>query len=242
MWLFYCTLYIKSSVMPNPIKHLLVIIAVVFSSFAFYPALASHLSGADITYKFVGIVGGQYQYQVSVTIYEDCLNGDPAAIAQDNPAYVVVFDGAGSLIRFDSLFASAILIPSIYDSACSSHWTPMCLQKRMFVTTYSLSPNSSGYVVAYQRCCMGTSIVDLVNPGSIGMTAFCTIPPPPKTNNSAVFTNYPPEILAINKPFAFDFSATDADGDSLSYAFCSPYTGGNDNNAKPVPLRHPMTR
>jgi len=226
--------------MSSPIKNVLAILAVIFSSFTFYPAIASHLQGADVTYTFLGMAGSNYQYQVSVTIYEDCFNGDPTAIAQDNPAYMVVYDGNGNFIRFDSSYAVAVSIPLVYDSTCTNP-PAMCLQKRTFVVDYDLPPNTSGYVVAYQRCCMSAAILNLLNPGSTGMTAWCTIPPAPNTNNSAVFNNYPSKLLVINKPFTIDFSAKDADGDSLSYGLCSAYTGGSDNDAKPVPGPPPYT-
>src|SRR5690606_19186714 len=52
-------------------------------------------------------------------------------------------------------------------------------------------------------------------------------------NNSAVFKSLPPQIICANNPFSYDFSATDIDGDSLSYEFCDAHPGGDASHAKP---------
>jgi len=86
--------------------------------------------------------------------------------------------------------------------------------------------------------------LNILDPGDNGTTATCTIPPSGTTthNNSAVFTNYPAFVIPVNTPISFDCSATDADGDSLSYALCTPFTGaGNPDNPKPYPGAPPFS-
>jgi len=205
-------------------------------------AIASHIVGGEVTYVYKSTADNANNYEVSITIYEDCLNGDPTAIAQDNPAYVVVFDGDGNFIRFDSLYANTVLIPTNFSNSCITNYPQTCLQKRTFTNNYSLPQNTTGYYVAYQRCCRNASIRNILNPGSTGATYFCTIPAKPLINNSAVFKNYPPQIICNNNPLVYDNSATDADGDSLSYGFCESYTGGSDNDAKPIAGPPPYTQ
>lgn len=200
------------------------------------PAKASHIVGGEVTYVCLG----NNHYKVSVTIYEDCLNGDPQAIAQDNPAYLSVFDGNNRLVAFDSVFYNAqdnILVPTNFNNACINNPPATCLRKKTFIKDYTLPPNGSGYQVVYQRCCRNASIVNIQNPSQVGATYFCTIPPASVAlcNNSAVFKNYPPQIICINNPLVYDHSAYDPDGDSLSYEFCDTYSGGTDNDAKPIP-------
>ena len=206
------------------------------------PARASHIVGGEVTYK---CLGGN-QYEITITIYEDCLTGLSDAIAQDNPAYINIFEGSRPLFRnplapYDSIFIltppGRTLVPTNFSNACIDHAPPTCLQKAVFVKTYTLPPSAIGYKIVYQRCCRNASILNILNPSTVGATYTCTIPPNTSAvcNNSAVFKNYPPQIICINNPLVYDHSATDVDGDSLSYEFCPAYDGGTNNDPKPAP-------
>lgn len=59
------------------LARLLIIVLLGFS----IPAEASHIVGGEVTYRCLG----GYNYEVTVTIYEDCLTGLVDAIAQDVP-------------------------------------------------------------------------------------------------------------------------------------------------------------
>ncbi len=212
---------------------------------------ASHIVGGEITYAYLGdtvkAAGTFHKYQVSLSIYEDCLNGQTSAIAQDNPAWLGVFDGMGNVIELDTgdnigygiPYSSSESVPLYLSATCVSNIPATCLLKKTFIKTYYLAPNSSGYVVSYQRCCRNAAIVNVSDPGSEGSTYFCTIPPYPIVNNGAVFNNYPTQIVCADNPIYYDHSATDADGDSLSYGFAPAYNGATETNVKPVPLPPP---
>jgi len=223
-------------------KRILLYLTITILSFTFYNASATHLAGQDFTYKLVDSVDGVYHYLVSLSIYQDCLNGQPGQIILDNPAYLAIYNGLGSLISSDSVYYSysdTMTISAI--SPCSSASVSVCSWKKTFTKDYYLTTSASGYIIVYQRCCLNFPI-NLVDPGDHGMTATCSIPPYGITlyNNSAVFTNYPPFIIGIDEPIAFDFSATDADGDSLSYELCSAYDySGSYMDIKPYPPSPP---
>ena len=205
------------------------IICLVLSGLSFYAARATHIVGGEVTYKFMGSATGDNIYKVSLTIYEDCLNGSPSAIAADNPAYIAVFAGSTQLLLDSANFASSVQVPANFTNACVSNIPPVCLLKKTFNFTFALPPNSIGYTIGYQRCCRNAAIQNIVQPANFGATYFCTIPPVSVTdsNNSAVFTNFPPQIICVNTPLLYNNSATDADGDSLSYELCSSYTAPN---------------
>ena len=198
---------------------------------------ATHIVGGEVTYVYLG----SNKYQIRIDIYQDCQYGDPNAIAQDNPAYISIFTGDGSRVRSDSISASSsIRVPDNFSNSCVNNKPATCLNKETFIQIYTLSPSNSGYYIVYQRCCRNGSILNIIDPGAVGATYYAIIPPANSeninTNNSAVFKNYPPQIICVNTPLFYDHSATDADGDSLSYEFCTAYTGGSANNAKPVPV------
>ncbi len=212
-------------------------------SLAFYDARGSHIVGGEMTYTYLGdtMISGSVRhiYRVSLSIYEDCQNGQPEAIAQDNPAYLGVYQAAipFSLVRADSVgfSGSPVTVPTNFNNSCVTNIPPTCLLKKTFVMTYYLIPNAAGYVIDYQRCCRNNAVQNIQQPGNNGSTYFCYIPPGQVHNNSAVFKNYPPQIICLNNPLFYDNSATDADGDSLSYGFAPALKGANDADIKPFP-------
>jgi len=201
-------------------------------------AFASHIVGGEMTYV---CLGGN-TYRITLSIYEDCITGDPGAIAQDVPAFIGFFDeGTRTNIRGDdsmSLSARA-LVPPNFKNDCVKNPPNTCLLKSTFSKTYTFANNPNGIRIIYQRCCRNATIANIVNPGNIGATYSCLIPPA-RCNNSAVFTNYPPQIICINNPLVYDHSAVDPDGDSLSYSFCPAYTGGSPGTSSgPQPIYYP---
>ncbi len=213
-------------------------------------ARASHIVGGETTYKYLGDTTISfnplvklYKYQVSVSIYEDCQNGQPEAIRDDNPAFLAVYKAAipTSLIRADSVgfSGSPVTVPTNFSNACVTNIPATCLLKKTFIITYLLPANTTGYIVDYQRCCRNNAVQNIQQPGNIGSTFFCYIPPVSTLNNSAVFKNYPPQIICLNNPLFYDNSATDADGDSLSYGFTPALKGASDADIKPFPPSGP---
>jgi gliding motility-associated-like protein len=204
--------------------------------FAMMPAKATHIVGGEVTYKCLG----NNLYQVRLDIYQDCISGDPNAIAQDSPAYLAIFNGNGIRVILDTNLHRAfdnLRVPTNFNNSCVNNPPPICLNKISFIGTYNLPPNSNGYYIMYQRCCRNQNIINIVDPGAVGATYYAIIPPQSSAcNNSAVFRNYPPQIICINNPLIYDHSATDSDGDSLSYEFCTAYQGGSASNAKPIPF------
>ena len=216
-------------------KKYLARLILILLAFVAKQANATHIVGGEVTYQG----DSNYNYRIRVDIYQDCLNGDPQAISQDNPGIIAIFQGNGSRYRLDSTSYSFTpeIVPPNFSNACINNPPATCLRKASFVVNYYLPPNTTGYYIVYQRCCRNVQIVNIIDPGSVGATYKAFIPPAVniRKNNSAVFKNYPPQIICINNPIVYDHSATDADGDSLSYEFCTAYTGGSDRDAKPIP-------
>lgn len=205
------------------------------------PVFASHIVGGEITYRCMGNAGGNnMRYEIELTIYQDCLTGSKPAIDDDVPAFLGIYDlGTGDLFTKDLTLQPAAnqLVPPNFNNNCVKNPPATCLNKVVFRRQYVLPINGSGYLVTYQRCCRNASVINIVQPESTGATYFCTIPSATAglCNNSALFRNYPPQIICINNPLVYDHSATDADGDILTYEFCESYIGGSQNDAKPEP-------
>lgn len=224
----------------------LFIILLLALSFPFSKATASHIVGGEFTYRYLGdtMLRGKkvLKYRVNLTIYQDCLNGQPTAILDDNPAFLSIYKGSGEFYQNDTdiFLSSKITVPANFSNACVTNIPQTCLLKTTFFKTYYLDPSSTGYVVSYQRCCRNNAIQNIRNAGDNGSTYYCTIPPTIIVNNSAEFKNFPPQIICLNEPLFYDHSATDYDKDSLSYEFCAAYLGASSTNIKPYfPLPPP---
>jgi gliding motility-associated-like protein len=196
---------------------------------------ASHIVGGEITYKCIA----NNTYRIQIDLYIDCLTGDSNAILADSSAYIGIFTGNGTIVGLDSIRAGASQPPITPEipSECVDNFPDVCLKKITFIKDKVLAPSASGYRILYQRCCRNSTVQNLRNPGRTGATYYCDIPPMnlATCNNSAVFKQYPPQIICVNNPLVYDNSATDADGDSLTYEFCIAYAGGTDGDAKPLP-------
>ncbi len=206
------------------------------------PATASHIVGGEMMYECLGPAGpGLTRYRIWLNIYQDCLGGHQDAIGSDNPAVFAIFDGNGRRVpvgggMYDLVDSLAdVAIPPNFHNQCVNNPPSVCLRRVTFERIYDLPDNTSGYRIVYQRCCRNASVINVANPGNTGATYSCFIPPQPTAvcNSSAVFKNYPPQIICINTPLVYDHSATDANGDSLSYEFCEAYIGGSINSPKP---------
>lgn len=226
-------------------------IPVILFVFLCSSALASHIVGGEFSYRYLGdttVAGSVWQkYRITLLIYEDCITGDPGAISQDDPANITIFNNdkapftsPGSYI-FDSVYydrhpgtEGSITVPANFSNDCIDRIPNICLLRKKFEHTYALPPNAAGYTVAYQRCCRNSSIVNVVDPDQRGATYYCTIPPATTHNSSAVFKNYPPQIICMNNPLTYDHSATDPDGDSLTYEFCEALEGTTADQIKPT--------
>lgn len=191
--------------------------------------------GGDITYKCLG----NNVFEITITLYQDCLNGNPGSILADNPAQYAIFTG-GSNPTFvrggSSEYISKEIVDPNFSNSCINNPPNTCLQKEVFKFQETLAPSSTGYYIVYQRCCRNAAIQNLVNPGNIGVTYMAEIPPFTNgecPNNSAIFKSMPPQIICVNNPFSYDFSATDIDGDSITYELCNAYPGGSQT--EPIP-------
>ena len=83
------------------------------------------------------------------------------------------------------------------------------------------------------------------NSGTVGATWTIFIPgtnsPVPNAykNNSPVFPVNDTVVICQNNYFEYPISATDPDGDSLSYMFCNAYPGASQGNPVPASASPP---
>jgi len=196
---------------------------------------ASHLVGGDIIYK---CLGGN-RYELTFVLYQDCLDGSEA-IPSDNPLQYAIYKGKGVSYFFGGSIPlnTSQIIPNDFANECITNSPTLCLQRQTFTTVITLPGDTAGYSIYYQRCCRNNAVRNVINPGEVGVTFSVFIPPFKDSvcaNNSAVFKNFPPQVICANYPFIYDFSATDSDADSLTYELCEAYPGGGPTGNTSAP-------
>lgn len=213
-------------------KSLLSIIFIIFAVNSY----ASHIVGGELYYN---CIGGN-QYQVTLKIYRDC-NSTGAQFDQALP--VTIFDGNNNNIGdFTIPFPGSVNLPVDFNNnPCISIPTNICIEEAIYQQTVTLPNSSTGYTLAYQRCCRGPNVTNLSVPEDQGLTLLGEIPPNNVVvcNSSPRFTTYPPLLLCSKETLQFDHSAMDPDGDSLVYSICPPYQGGTSFNPAPNPAAQP---
>lgn len=200
-------------------------------------SFASHTMGGDVTYR---CLGGN-QFEITLILYQDCLDGQPQAINEDDPAWYAIYTKGPNPTLVQSAAVPSTLtinqVPTGFSNDCINNYPNTCMRMQQFKFTVQLPPTDKGYYIVYQRCCRNMAITNINQPGNIGVTFMAEIPPFVNNecpNNSAVFNHLPPQIICANNPFVYDFSASDADGDSLSYEFCEAHIGGSTVNPRPT--------
>lgn len=213
---------------------------------------ADHLIGGEFAYACRGFLNDDPAtdikvYDVTLNIYRNCL------------ATGAYFDGVGrgtirtpqgvsapahlTIYRGDEVFEASlsILLDTVMEvdfsigNPCFEIVDPICQEIGVYRFTLELPVSDETYNISYQRCCRNGAILNIANPEGSGSTYAIRITPEAQNrcNASPVFNSTPPIAICINEPFDIDLSAAEADGDSLVYRFCSPFTGGSRNDPAP---------
>ena len=192
---------------------------------------ATHIVGGEITY----VQDSTGTYTISLTIYRDC---SPTSIGFPSSVYVEPIDAAtGNYLTSWGVYltpGSIISVPPTVNSNCVTGIPSFCVEKRTYTGTYTPSSSlTSGIVFEYGLCCRNYTINNITNPGNVGMMyKTITYPGGMNINNSTpVFTADPPTVVGAGAPTTINFSAYDADGDSLYYEWANAL----NNNGLSVP-------
>ena len=201
--------------------------------FLFSNAFATHIIGGEMRFEYIGpgAAPNSKQYRIRLLL----LKGPTGALLSTQ--YIVgVFDndnglkvpGTAANNNWAAVedFAGTLPVP-ILISPCIQPPPVLNYVYKSYSFIIELPNNNTGYTVAFQTFSRQNS--NNVDPNQ-GATYSCVIPglstlPLPQTDNCPAY-KLPISAICENSPFTLDFSATDADGDSLSYSFCVAYNGG----------------
>ncbi|MDZ4821959.1 MAG: PKD domain-containing protein [Flavobacteriales bacterium] len=203
-------------------------------------AFATHLVGGEIYYEQQGTSD---TYLVTLKVYRDCGPANTNDTGFDEQAAVGIFEDGMLLetLLMDFTNAEVDFVPVELNNPCFVLPPDLCVERAVYQEFIDLPFTLGGYTLVYQRCCRNPSIVNLNNPQDTGATFFTVIPGTENTqqNSSPIYTNFPPVALCTGGSFWFDHGATDEDGDSLVYEFCTPLHGATPDFPAPNPPSGP---
>lgn len=184
---------------------------------------ATHIVGGEMNYKYLG----SNDYEIRLTVYRDCWVGVPPF---DSPATVGIFNSSNQLLYVLNMpFLGLDTLPPEINDPCMIPPVDFCYEVTTYIDTINLPPLAGGYQLSYQRCCRNQFILNIINPTCAGATYYAFIPGPElvASNSNPVFKKWPPPFICADKPWIFDHSAIDYDGDSLVYELFQPFDGLN---------------
>lgn len=217
-------------------KKLLFIISIVLFSL---PAFARHIAGGELMYQYLGDAGGgNSNYLLTLRLFRDCFSTGP--LLEREQVNVGVYDENNNLIKTVPLSISGAISTLILNTGafpCLVGNVNVCYQVALYTNTVTLPDNTGGYTLSRTGCCRIDNISGLSQPSSVGSNYVTHIPGrntlPIGHNSSPTFNVKDTALVCANRKFSLDFGATDADNDSLSYAFCNAYTSRSGSNNQP---------
>ncbi len=212
----------------------------VFFQIITFFCFASHIVGGEIeVVPLKNPVAGSGTHQVTLSLYFDAINGRTAA--EDLSIRLQVFR------KRDLSLMGDINCPQVYrqpikyvDPSCQKGDLSTLLMKYSSAIDLSADKFSDpdGYMIVWERCCRNTIITNIQNPSNVGMVFYTEFAPVTTANTTPHFRDIIADYVCINQNFEMDFSATDADGDSLVYTLVVPWIGNSSPN-QPNPTNSP---
>ena len=207
-------------------KKLLLFWALIVSCSSF----GTHIIGGEILYQHLG----GSSYLLTCKLYRDCC---PTCFTFPATVQINVRRGNGTTptpgLYSLPIQGIALLDPPIDTCAFDPG---ICVEEAIFSSVVSLPGGVGGYHLWMSAiaggafppglCCRNNSIDNITAPGTMNETFYAYVPDNNLwlTNSSPVISNFPPVFVCQNEDLNLDFSATDADGDSLVYSFYTPYS------------------
>ena len=201
-------------------------------------AEARHIAGGEMSYEYLGPgTGTNLKYRITLKLYRDCFSGG----AQLDVAAAITIYPIGSSTPFTNLsVALDKKVTSQLTTAgpCIDNPPVICYEIGYYIEDIELPISGNGYTIAYQRCCRIENISNLTNSGNAGATYAAEIPgtnilATAPQNSSASFNAKDTVVICENNGFYYDFSASDKDGDDLTYEFSYAFDGGSQTNPQP---------
>ncbi len=231
-------------------------LSVVIFLIGFSDVFASHIVGGEVFYTYLGpgAIANTSRYRVTMRLFTECgqaCGGGTSVACPPTSVIIGIFSNAAPFARVTDITLPRTSLPWIDLTtypACITDRPRVCYQVNTYSTVTELANTAQGYRMSYQNCCRQSTLnvqTDAASINGVPGSAYETTLPgtailPAGTNSNAVMDLKDTALVCHGNPFNLPFSATDADGDSLSYRFEAAYDGGsfqsNLNNPPDQPL------
>ncbi len=200
---------------------------------------AAHIVGGTLTYDCISVSNNLATYVITCELYRDTKSNGAGF---DDPANFGVYiqNGSGGWDFYDVITGidlGQVVEIGFEDDICVDEPSDdVGVESGTYTFTLGLPVSNMAYMISYQRCCRNNSISNISSPGSTGIALTIEISPEAQQfcNDSPIWNEFPPIFICNGKTLSIDQSATDSDGDSLVYRFCSPLAaGGTDGSTTP---------
>jgi hypothetical protein len=204
-----------------------------FALFLASQLYATHIVGGDITIQQVQ--KGSDMAVVTLTLLFDQVNGDPTAELDYYPMRSFRMADNVPIERFNLLKRSNTLYLKYTDTTCVNN----NLKTRIITYSDTVKLRSARYTIpvyfAVENCCRNGNIGNIVQAGQAGFVFYAEFPALWQNaviidNSSPVFARQKGDYGCVGRAINLDFSALDADGDSLAYDLLTPLNGHSTIN------------
>lgn len=190
---------------------------------------ATHIKGGLIEYRYLGPAGpGISSYEITIKVYVRCSSN----LTTPNNISAPITNLSTRAVIPTSITKSGdyTLSKTTFNTCISPIPTDVCYRISSYSTTINLPDNDAGYEINYTNCCRINGIANII--GGVGSSYSNRIPgtredPDFVKNSSPEFFTNDTAVVCFNSNFTYDFSAQDAEGDSLSYSFCNALSAVN---------------
>lgn len=206
-------------------KFLLVMMGVLLSLSSY----ASHLSGGDIQYRYIGdSTGVARHYKVILRLYRDVTGiGLPTneTVTVSSNCY------ANISVPVSLVPGSGVVSPTLFDCVIPSTFTKT-LEIYMYVGYVTLPGNCNTYRFWYQNCCRPPGITNIAGSSGAGFYFDAELDNASQGQNSSpIFVSEPVRAFCVGNPFNWKQTAIEEDGDSIVYSLINCRQNAYPNQA-----------
>jgi gliding motility-associated-like protein len=193
---------------------------------------ATHIIGGDVSMRTVGTTPGLFLLQLNQYWDETKTN----AGNRDQTVQLLVYRKNNPVLveRIDITLQETL--PLTFDNAACASLRQLSFTQAKYYRTYQFDvqkyTDPGGYYIVWERCCRNDNLTNVNSATADGVGMVFYLEFPAMTKNGVNFKNSAPDFrlpngdyICLNKPFTFNASATDADGDQLKYSLVTPMNG-----------------
>jgi gliding motility-associated-like protein len=208
------------------LKHLRLLIAILLFGLG-QQAIASHISGADISVQSLG----NGQYLVTLNLFRDC-DGITMSTAENieiiNNCTGQSQNISAPLINPGGTNISQLCSTDSLNSTCFGGSLPG-MQRYTYQVIVTMDPPCDFFNVNWETCCRNAAIVNIDAPASedVYVEAILNLATDP-VNNTPFFTAQPIPYVCNNQQVSYNYGVVETDGDSLVFSLVTALqTAGN---------------